>query len=176
MTSATLYYNDYKRTDRGLSLRAALYAVPKGRPRFSGKGHTYTPETTRAFETAVRALAVAKGWKPYSCPVAVTIVIEIAIPVSYNAQKRELAKLGLITPPRGDLDNRIKAITDALNGVAYYDDVQITRTIAEKVYAAENLICVEIHRAGLSDMEIDRFIKLQKASHANNTGRRPTVG
>lgn len=33
---------------------------------------------------------------------------------------------------RGDLDNRIKVILDALNGVAYEDDKQIVKIIAER--------------------------------------------
>lgn len=179
MTQSELlaYYAALKQADAGLSLRAAVYSVPKGRPRFSGKGHTYTPEATREFEGVIRALAQSKKWKAYSCPVTVTIVIQVATPTSYDPVKTVMAMLGLITPPRGDLDNRVKAITDALNGIAYYDDVQITRTISEKVFGSTNLISVEISRAGLSDMEIDRFKKMQKVAHVSrNSGRSNSVG
>lgn len=35
-----------------------------------------------------------------------------------------------------DVDNIVKIVADALNGVAYHDDTQIVSVLAKKVYAA----------------------------------------
>jgi Holliday junction resolvase RusA-like endonuclease len=170
------YYHQLKQADVPLTMAANLYSVPKGRPRFSGN-HAYTPATTRLFEDQIRTLAESKGWKPYSCPVHVDITIQIEIPKSYGVHEKLLAKLGMLTPPRGDLDNRVKAIKDALNKVAYYDDVQVTSASQEKVFGEKNLITVTVSRAGLSDTEIDRYKKLKKVGHVKrNSGSRSSVG
>lgn len=39
---------------------------------------------------------------------------------------------------RGDLDNRLKVALDALRGIAYEDDSQVTRLEAEQAEDAEN--------------------------------------
>lgn len=160
MTNLWDYYNNLLLNSTMLTLMLNMYAVPKGRPRFSA-GHTYTPPATKAFESQVAAVAVAKRWPIYSCPVVVTIEVSVAIPKSYTKIQRELAEHQMTTPLRGDLDNRVKAITDALNGIAYYDDVQITEMRAKKVFGEKDFIVVTIMRAGLSDTEIDRYKKLK---------------
>jgi Holliday junction resolvase len=37
-----------------------------------------------------------------------------------------------------DLDNSLKVVLDALNGIAYHDDKQIKRIVAETSYSLEN--------------------------------------
>lgn len=82
---------------------------PKGRPRF-GKGRAFTPKSTREYERLVRAAAdkacLASQWVADSSDVDIEVLV-------YRARKR------------GDLDNFIKACTDAMNGVVYEDDSQI---------------------------------------------------
>lgn len=43
-----------------------------------------------------------------------------------------------------DIDNVIKVICDALNGIAYKDDTQIIKVTAEKFYSDEPKVIVEI--------------------------------
>lgn len=176
--TAQEYYDALFRTDEPVTLRCGLRALPKGRPRFS-KGHAYTPETTRTFEAQIRALGVSamQHRQPYSCPVAITVVAVEEVPKSRSVVDKELALAGYTVPLRGDLDNRVKAITDALNGVAYHDDVQIAETHSYKKFGAANLITVTIRRLGLSSLEIDRYKKLTKVNNGTIAGRGgPSMG
>lgn len=43
-----------------------------------------------------------------------------------------------------DMDNIIKIIADALNGIAYYDDSQIVDTAVRKFYSDEPRVVVKI--------------------------------
>lgn len=157
------YYADLKRLDTPVTMHAGIRAVPKGRPRFAGN-HAYTPESTRVFEAQMKHLAKsAMGHRlAYTCPVAVTLTLVEIPPASWSAAKKELALAGMLTPLRGDLDNREKAVFDALNGVVYYDDVQISEKTSSKAFGNANLILVTIERNGLSDIEVDRWIKMSK--------------
>lgn len=173
------YYDNLKRLDTPVMLRAGIRAVPKARPRLGRRGAVYTPQTTHDFETQIRVLAASvMGHRlPYSCPVAVTIDIFEPVPQSYSALQKELATAGFILPPRGDLDNRVKAVTDAMNGVVYQDDDQVGSIKAAKSYGAAYLIIVKIERMGLSDLEIDRYKKMKKVDNEQRaSGRRSTMG
>jgi hypothetical protein len=64
---------------------------------------------------------------------------------------------GLIFPSVGDLDNKVKAISDAFNGVVYLDDVQICRDENSQVYGAKELLTVKVTRAGYTLTEARRL-------------------
>ena len=128
-------------------------AVGKGRPRVSRRGnyvHTYTPEKTRVFEEALRFEFMASNCEPmpvYGRDVTLKakVLIGVSIPKSYSKKKQALCRDRFIAPSKKpDIDNILKAIFDALNGYAYADDVQIVRVYAEKVYAEEPFVEVEI--------------------------------
>ena len=128
-------------------------AVGKGRPRVSRRGnyvHTYTPEKTRVFEEAIRFEFMASNCEPMpvykrETPLHAKVTIGVSIPKSYSKKKQALCRDRFIAPSKKpDIDNILKAIFDALNGYAYADDVQIVRVYAEKVYAEEPFVEVEI--------------------------------
>lgn len=144
-----------KALDKPYELVLRTRAVPKGRPRMGKNKRVYTPKTTIEFERRVRASAKTCMPKPYACPVAISVVMYEPIPASFPSYKTMAAKLNMITPPRGDLDNRVKAIKDGLNTVAYWDDNQVGHMWAAKYYGDEYLIKVKISRFGLSPQEID---------------------
>lgn len=162
-----------------LSFTASLQAIPKGRPRFSGKGHAYTPERTRVFEERIRALALSKVTEPVSFPVSVTIEITQSMPkrVEDDGVLRTLGHLGFIVPSGGDLDNRAKAVMDAINGVVFHDDKQVNKLAVTIKYGEADTIKVSVSRNGLSDTEIDQLKKQIKASHGQLNHRSgDTVG
>ena len=173
------YYENLKRLDTPVVMRAGIRAVPKARPRLGRRGFVYTPETTQHFEAQIRVLAksVMGHRLPYSCPVKVTITITEPIPPSHPKWRTKLADAGLVLPPRGDLDNRVKAVTDAMNGIVYQDDNQVGEIAAVKRYGSAYLIHVVVERTGLSDLEIDRYKKMKKVNDEQPLGgRRPTMG
>lgn len=77
--------------------------IPKGRPRH-GRGHSFTPKRTRDAEQAIRDHLEQYQLDPFDVPVTVTLTFYCR------------------TARRTDLDNLMKLVCDALNGVAYTDD------------------------------------------------------
>ena len=152
------YYDEKARPDTTFKFEITDHkAVSKERPRAARAGHHYTPQRTRKFEKLVADWAGTVQRPPFTCPVEVLVVIHEPIPKSYKGKRRLAAELNLIAPPVGDLDNKLKAITDALNGVAYIDDRQIKKIDAERRYGERHLITVIINRAGLSNQELAEF-------------------
>jgi Holliday junction resolvase RusA-like endonuclease len=103
--------------------------VPKGRPRFTKRGIAYTPIKTKLYEGLLHheATLQMKGAKPYGGPVAMHV--DVSLP------KLKTDPLRPFPVTRPDIDNFIKTAMDALNGVAFEDDGQVTIITARKSYA-----------------------------------------
>jgi Holliday junction resolvase RusA-like endonuclease len=86
---------------------------PKARPRF-GKGRAFTDADTVAYECKVAFYARAARVQKLSGPVVLGVNF-------YLGNKR-----------RVDCDNLLKALKDALNGVAWGDDSQVVELHASK--------------------------------------------
>jgi Holliday junction resolvase RusA-like endonuclease len=98
--------------------------IPKARPRLARNGHTYTPGSTRAFEATVRAYAYqALGKANLTWGMLGDFAVELAF---YLPDKR-----------RKDCDNLGKGVADALNGVIWQDDSQITDMSIHKRFDAK---------------------------------------
>ena len=66
------------------------------------------------------------------------IIAYFPIPKSTSKKKRDEMERGLILPTKKpDTDNIAKAILDALNGLAYYDDAQVVHLEVQKRYSNE---------------------------------------
>ena len=113
--------------------------VGKGRPRFIKSGTPYTPLKTRAYENKVAFLykLAAKGRKfQRHAPVSVEIRAYYGIPQSDSKRQRERKLNGAIMPcKKPDIDNVVKAVLDAINGIAYEDDAQVVMISASKAYS-----------------------------------------
>ena len=75
--------------------------------RFSPKGWAYTTKEAKEYKQGAKLRALTQGMRPI---VEGEVCLSIAV---YRPQKR------------GDIDNVLKVLLDALNGVAYTDDKQI---------------------------------------------------
>lgn len=113
--------------------------VPKGRPRF-GRGRTFTPKTTRDYESriaeAAAAAMAAAGVQRVAGRVSVIVDASVAIPSSYRGRKRSDAILGY-SFPSGDVDNFAKAALDGMNGIVWDDDKQVVQMGAAKRWAED---------------------------------------
>lgn len=121
--------------------------VPKGRPRFTRQGRTYTPVKTKSYEelVAICAKRVMDCPEPLKTPVAVFVTVFFPVPASYSAKRREACLAGFEKhTKRPDLDNVVKAITDGMNGVVYEDDCQIVRIVAKKDYCMDAMVEVMV--------------------------------
>jgi len=110
--------------------------VGKGRPRFvRATGHTYTPEKTRAYEAMVRQVyRLGRHGDPLQGPVCLEIMAVFPLP---KDKRRRSALAGQPYTGKPDIDNVIKVIQDALNGLAYADDKQVTELHAALRYCGE---------------------------------------
>lgn len=117
--------------------------VAKGRPKFARRGKfvtTYTPEKTRTYEELVSwcAKGVMMGNDPMQGAIYLYLVIGLQIPKSWSNKKRIQAELGEIPAiKKPDADNVLKAVKDAMNGIVYADDSQITMMTIIKKYSPE---------------------------------------
>ena len=114
--------------------------VAKARPRVMRNGHAYTPKKTEDAERNIRAAWIGKyGDRPADHPVEMRIEFVYEIPKSWSKKKKMWASTGVISKTsRPDIDNLVKTVMDALNGIAYVDDSLIRRVEASKRYKREH--------------------------------------
>lgn len=131
-------------------MRSFFWAgIPRGqgRPRFNRMGGAYKSSEDRAYEKSICMAYWAKytGAKPMDGPLVLRIKAYFPIPQSKSKREKALMLEGKIKPTcRPDVDNIVKAVLDALNGVAFPDDKAVTWLIGEKIYGEKPGIYVEI--------------------------------
>ena len=77
--------------------------------------------------------------------ISVDIQAFYPIPQSLSKAKRNDAINGNIRPTtKPDCDNVIKAVLDALNGVAYYDDKQVVSVSCNKYYGETGCLKITV--------------------------------
>ncbi len=120
--------------------------VPKARPRVTRYG-TYTPASTVDYELRVREAWLAAGGAefPPDTPLSVTVVANFQIPKSTSKRLRSLMEGAFHTKHRGDIDNVVKSVLDALNGYAFPDDCIVCVVRCMKRWASEPSTVVTIN-------------------------------
>ena len=121
----------------------------KGRPRVTRNG-TYTDSETKAYEQKIVAY-YCKSYRAFRYPdnSFITVKVIAYYPIPKRSTKAQLASMqaGKIFPSRKpDIDNVLKVVLDALNGVAYKDDSRVVCVEAEKKYSFDPRL--EIHLKG----------------------------
>lgn len=111
--------------------------IPKARARVTMGGHAYTPKRTKEYEGLVKreAAEVMDGSPPTDRPVTVTVCVVFGHKTKTEADPHT---------SRPDLDNVVKSVTDALNGVVYLDDSQIVGIAATKSYGTPEGVAVTV--------------------------------
>jgi Holliday junction resolvase RusA-like endonuclease len=123
--------------------------VGKGRARIGRVGkhaRMFTPEKTVSYENSVRHAGhvAMNGAAPLLGAIAARLAIVLQIPASWSEKKQAQAEAGTILPKtKPDIDNVEKAVFDALNGVAWRDDVQIVDVSKSKRYGRTPGVTVE---------------------------------
>lgn len=128
-----------------------VYGLPKGkaRPRVTRTGHAYTPATTVAWENTIRlhAIHAMRGIDMPDGNLIVRMTFFFQPPKSYAKKRRELLmNEGSPMPHKPDIDNLVKAVLDACNGIAYKDDAAVVEIDARKRYGEEDGVQVTIER------------------------------
>lgn len=128
-------------------------AIAKGRPRATVRGGfatVYTPSRTRTFEGKVRAVAAATMARSGAVTSPDALRVEIAfdrqMPRSWSREKQRLMRGEPVTSGP-DIDNQVKAVLDALNGVVWEDDRQVSDLSVSRRWANENAFRISISLA-----------------------------
>lgn len=117
--------------------------IGQGRPKFStinGHAVAYDPEKSRNYKAYVKLLATQamkeQGFTMIDGPCCLDILACFEVPKSKSKKFREAALNGLERPTKKpDIDNIVKALQDALNGLAYKDDSSIVFLSVAKCYS-----------------------------------------
>ena len=110
--------------------------VPKARPKFTRTGHAYTPKKTADYESRIADYYKFKGGELFEGPIKVILQFQMPVPKSFSKKRKQAIMDGDNRhTSRPDLDNLCKAVLDALNGVAFKDDAQISSIRMIKFYS-----------------------------------------
>lgn len=115
--------------------------VAKARPRVTRNGHTYTPAKTVEHEQRIQAAFLREHAEQTDRPLEIRICAVMPYPKSMSKKARKAA---VWHTKRPDADNLAKTVLDALNGLAYKDDGQVSRLVVEKVYGEKPRTEIEI--------------------------------
>ncbi len=135
-------------------MTTAEFTVPgkphgKGRARatvVNGHARLYTPDTTAAYEAAVRAHGQPHFPAPIAGPVRLRLVAFFEMPRSWSKRKRaDMA--GQFHTQKPDGDNVLKSFKDGLNGIAWHDDCQVADARIVKRWASYAETFVQIGAA-----------------------------
>ena len=140
-------------------MSSIVFVIPgvargKQRPRATRTGRVYTPAQTVNQEAYIKMLAATamRGFAPFVGPLIATFSIYVAIPKSYTKHQRKLIDEGKLWPTaKPDIDNVVKLLCDAMNGVVYGDDKQIVDLLVSKQYADAASTHVIIAMKGTDD-------------------------
>lgn len=108
--------------------------VPQGRPRFY-RGIAYDPPKSRQFKYVLALIVKPLAGSPFSGEVKVKLDIY---------RQRSKFKKGVTSKKYGDIDNLAKAVLDALNGICWQDDSQISELHVTKHLADKPRIELEV--------------------------------
>ena len=121
----------------------------KGRPRASvvgGHARMYTPAGTAAYENRIMLCYQQRhAGVRFVPPIILEVNAYFAIPKSYPKKKAALCSQNILRPTcKPDMDNIVKAVADALNGVAYRDDSAIVELRVAKRYGSPERLVVRV--------------------------------
>ncbi len=96
----------------------------------------YTPakHPVQQFKSDVRAAAQAAIDAPLDGPVELRVIFMLPRPKRLVWKRRAMLRIWHTSRP--DLDNLVKAVKDALTGIAWRDDCQVVGLSASKCYAS----------------------------------------
>ena len=133
--------------------------VAKGRPRsriVTPRGYGKKPfvqvypdpKTVAAEKVVKQAAALAMGFRDaFTGPLSMAVRAYVSIPASWPKGKKTLARNGLVYPEaKPDIDNYLKLVLDACNGIVYVDDKQVVEIAGSKRYGIEPRLEIEVEQ------------------------------
>tara|TARA_B110000908_G_scaffold143818_1_gene173023 strand:- start:1845 stop:2309 length:465 start_codon:yes stop_codon:yes gene_type:complete len=148
-----LYITNGEKQVRKWSIKIDIIPQPKQSTQFSKRGFAYTPAKKRKYQKALKD-AIAASELPDNLlegPLSMGIYFCFPLTKSDTATKKKRQKLednnGWIfasSQKIGDLDNLMKPVSDALNGLVIVDDGHICIARITKIKAAKPYIQINL--------------------------------
>lgn len=123
---------------------------PQPRPRITVRGkyaHAYEPKSITEYKRLVAGKYRSEHKQQLPLTGALSVDVRFYRPIQKSISKieRQRRLLGESLPTvKPDIDNYVKAILDALNGLAFQDDSQIAVLYARKIYSDKPRTEIEI--------------------------------
>ncbi|WP_438446850.1 RusA family crossover junction endodeoxyribonuclease [Gorillibacterium sp. sgz5001074] len=126
-------------------MRLTANIAPMGAVRMTGRGKWTSPTAKRylQWKESLGYMLMAQRPQQTDYAVAVKARFYIRIPDSWSKKKREEAE-GKPVTVKPDIDNLVKGLFDAANGIVWKDDNQVVRCEAEKLYSMNPRIEFEV--------------------------------
>jgi crossover junction endodeoxyribonuclease RusA len=125
-------------------------AAPQGSKRFVGNGvMVESSKRVKPFRQDVRYTAldaVPADWNR-SGPMALTVDFHFVRPKSHLTSKGNLTKSAPLFPTArtvGDIEKLVRAVNDALSGIAFDDDSQVVELHTRKLYSDTALTIITL--------------------------------
>ena len=130
-------------------VEGAPVAQPRPRVRVAGRRpHAYVPAShgvhawRKLCASRVRQVAPVRGW-----PIPKPEAVSVALTFTRESPKRKRPHWTV----KPDLDNMVKSVLDALNGVVYEDDSQVVKCTSVKRYGTDVGVLIVIRWGGSHD-------------------------
>lgn len=127
-----------------------LDRLTKQRPRTNFYTRSvYTPAQTKEREQKIGFEFKRQNREWVCAEGAVTLFLTFEIKIPSKARKEERLKMlnqEILPTVKPDIDNTLKLVMDALNGIAYKDDTQVVNCIVSKMYGETNKLYIIIRK------------------------------
>lgn len=145
-------------------MEAICFTVP-GKPQGKARARTgynpktkqvmsHTPDNTVLYENFIKTCYMQETDHIFNRGEPLSICITACFEPVKSAPKKQRALMmqNKVRPTKKpDIDNIIKAVLDALNGIAYKDDTQVVQVRASKVYQDDARVDVTIEELQLEE-------------------------
>jgi Holliday junction resolvase RusA-like endonuclease len=103
---------------------------------------------TAVLRVLAQQAAIQVDWKPTDKPVHFFLVFAYTRPKGHFGSGRNAGRVKASAPlcmtTKPDVSNLVKPTEDALKGIAWKDDSQVVRIVAEKIYAETDWVWVRV--------------------------------
>ena len=133
-----------------IQLKFDIKPMAKQSFRTTRNGNKYLDPSVIKYRKTIRNMAILQMQKQKAerieGAVNMNIIYAFRRPQSLSKKERNKIDGGKTVPKttKPDIDNLTKAILDALNGIAWKDDAQVTQINVHKIWSAKDQIEIEI--------------------------------
>ena len=118
---------------------------------------SFTPAQTRSEQGAMKLFAqrAMEGRPPIEGPIDLRLCAYMPIPRSWSKSKQLMARTGFLLPTgKPDFDNLAKNCGDALTGIVWRDDAQVTDAACWKRYSDQPRLLIEVRQARVAGLAV----------------------